>query len=292
MRRHRGASWALLAGLLAMTTAFAVISAEKAPRPKDERDHVMRYHAYHVLVTTEDAAKKVRARIVAATKGRKGHTLEALGSTARELSADGDTASKGGDLGRVLEGTFDERFEQAVLALEPGTLSAPFSSEFGWHVAFLTEKRAVPVSLLCGPAQTLESGDVARITVELGPSWRGPAADLRGTVMYLRAAPSPRGENLRDVTLHREVPHAVLVPAHDPPACYRSSRTRFIADCGRQRLAGRGADYFEARAGAGTIVDGIEDAKTLDDADFDPVPASGGARQVYDAACQSEPNAW
>lgn len=292
MRRHAAVPSTLLVGLLAMTTALSAFSAETPGRPKDERDQVTRYHAYHVLVASEDAAKKVRARIVTDSKGTKEKTLGALNSAARELSVDGDSASKGGDLGRVLEGTFDERFEQAVLALEPGTLSAPFSSEFGWHVAFLAEKRAVPVSLLCGPAQTLESGDVARITVELGPSWRGPAGDLRGTVTYLRAEPSTRGGTLREVTLHREVPHAVLVPASDPPTCYRSTRTRFVADCGRDRLAGRGADYFDARAAGGKIVDAIEDPKTLVDADFDPVPARGGARQVYDAACQAEPNAW
>jgi hypothetical protein len=285
-RRHE----AVLAGLSALLLGAACAAAE--PRPKDERDQVTRYHAYHVLVPTQAQAVTARARIVAAARGAKDRTIEALRQTARELSADADSASRGGDLGRVLEGTFSERFERAVLALEPGTLSAPFASEFGWHVVYLAEKRAIPVSLVCGPPQALESGDVARITVELGPSWRGPAADRSGTVTFLLAESSDRGAAFRHVTLHRELPHAVLVPARDPPACYRSMRTRFVADCGRERLAGRGEDYFEARAARGTVVDAIEDDPTLEDADFDPVPAHGGARQVYDAVCQSDPGAW
>lgn len=276
----------------AMLLSGACVAAEE-PRPKDERDEVTRYHAFHVLVPNEDAAKKARARIVTDTKGNKKRTLQALNGVAREASADKETAPRGGDLGRVLEGTFEERFEKAVLALEPGALSAPFESEYGWHVVYLAEKRAIPVSLLCGAAQALEAGDVARITVELGPAWRGPAADLKGTVSFLRAESSERGPGLREATLHRELPHAVLVPARDPPACYRSMRTRFVVDCGRERLAGLSEEYFDERAAKGNVVDAIvEKKKTLDDADFETVPARGGARQIYDEVCQSRPDVW
>jgi hypothetical protein len=281
--------------LLAMVMTLSMVAAVRAAdttRPKDERDQVTRYHVYHVLTQTEDAAKKAHARIVAASKGNRNKTLSALKETAREMSIDGGTSTKGGDLGRVLEGTFDERFEHAVLALEPGTLSAPFAAEFGWHVVYLAEKRTIPVSLVCGPRQSLESGDVARVAIELGPRWRGPAADMSGTVSFLQVAPSTRGEGFRDVTLHRELPHAVLVPAREPPACYRSARIRFTADCGRRRMAIQGSDYFDARAAGGTVVESIEDRKSLEDSDFEAVPAKGGARQVYDAACDSEPAAW
>jgi hypothetical protein len=282
---------ALLAATITLASAVGAHAADTT-RPKDERDQVTRYHAYHVLTQTEDAAKKAHARILAAIKGHKDRTLSALKVAAREMSIDSGTATQGGDLGRVLEGTFDERFEHSVLALEPGTLSAPFAAEYGWHVVYLAEKRAIPVSLVCGPRQGLESADVARVTIELGPSWRGPAADFSGIVSFLRASPSTRGAGFRDVTLHRELPHAVLVPAREPPACYRSARIRFTADCGRQRLAIQGSDYFDARAAGGTMVESIEDKQSLEDADFEAVPARGGARQIYDAACDSEPEAW
>ena len=281
----------LAAGVLALVVGGASVAAPEPPN-KDERDQVTRYHAYHVLVVSEDAAKAVRARIVAAGKGQKKRTLDAFLSTARELSGDTGSASRGGDLGRVLEGAFGERFERAVLALEPGTLSSPFETEFGWHVAYLAEKRVIPVSIVCGPAQPLETGDVARITVELGPNWLGPAADRTGTVSFLRGEKSARGDTFREVTLHSELPHAVLVPEREPPACYRSTRTRYVADCARERLAGMGIEYFDSRGGKGAVIDAVDVAATVGDADFDAVPARGGARQLYDAVCQNEPDRW
>ena len=287
----RVAAMAILAMVLTMPGA-AHAAETPAARDKDERDQVIRYHPYHVLVNSQDAAQKARARIVTASKGQKSRTLDALGQAARELSIDGDTSSKGGDLGRVLEGTFDERFEHAVLALEPGTLSPAFATEYGWHVVFLAEKQAIPVSLVCGPPQGLETDDVARLALELGQSWRGPAADMSGTITFLKITSSERGEKFRDVTLHREFPYAVLVPAAEPPACYRSARVRFVVDCGRQRVALHGADYFDARGAGGAIIEAVEEKKSLADSDFDAVPARGGARQVYDAACASQPESW
>ncbi|MCC2656220.1 MAG: PpiC-type peptidyl-prolyl cis-trans isomerase [Panacagrimonas sp.] len=281
----------LAAGVLVLVLGGASFSAPEPPN-KDERDQVTRYHAYHVLVVSQDAAKAVRARIVAASNGQKKRTLDAFQSTARELSGDTGSASRGGDLGRVLEGAFGERFERAVLALEPGTLSSPFETEFGWHVAYLAEKRVIPVSIVCGPAQPLETADVARITVELGTSWLGPAADRAGTVSFLRGEKSPRGDAFREVTLHTELPHAVLVPERDPPACYRSTRTRYVADCARERLAGIGIEYFDNRGAKGAVIDAVDVGATVGDADFDAVPARGGARQVYDAVCQSESDRW
>lgn len=47
----------------------------------------------------------VLAMLLAAGTGRPKQTLEALHGAARELSGDAETAPRGGDLGRVLEGT-------------------------------------------------------------------------------------------------------------------------------------------------------------------------------------------
>jgi hypothetical protein len=128
--------------------------------------------------------------------------------------------------------------------------------------------------------------------MKLGPRWLGPAADRSGTVSFLLAEPSARGDSFREVTLHRELPHAVLVPERDPPACYRSTRTRFIADCARERLAGIGLESFDNRGGEGAIIDAVDVDKTVGDADFEAVPAHGGSRQLYDAVCRSEPGRW
>lgn len=59
---------------------------------------------------------------------------------ARTHSQDG-TAVAGGDLGWFARGRMVPRFEQAVLALQPGELAGPVATEFGWHLIRLEAQR-------------------------------------------------------------------------------------------------------------------------------------------------------
>ncbi len=91
--------------------------------------------ARHILVKTEDEAKDLIAQI----KG---------GADFNELakkSADGPSAHTGGDLGYFSRGQMVKAFEDAAFALEPGQISAPVKSEFGWHVIKVEDKRSRPV---------------------------------------------------------------------------------------------------------------------------------------------------
>jgi peptidyl-prolyl cis-trans isomerase D len=53
---------------------------------------------------------------------------------AAALSDDENTRARGGEIGFVSEGLFDEAFAGAALALEEGQLSEPVRSASGWHV--------------------------------------------------------------------------------------------------------------------------------------------------------------
>ncbi|MBI5055985.1 MAG: peptidylprolyl isomerase [Nitrospirae bacterium] len=86
--------------------------------------------AGHILVDTEDQAKKIYARI------KKG---ERFADLAKSLSKDTGSAQKGGDLGYFAHGQMVPEFEQAVLKLKPGEVSGPVKTRFGYHIIQLTD---------------------------------------------------------------------------------------------------------------------------------------------------------
>ncbi|RJQ43481.1 MAG: peptidylprolyl isomerase [Nitrospiraceae bacterium] len=86
--------------------------------------------ASHILIDTEDQAKKISDRI------KKGENFSKL---AESLSNDKGSASKGGDLGFFGRGQMVPEFEQAVLSLKPGEVSEPVKTRFGYHIIKLTD---------------------------------------------------------------------------------------------------------------------------------------------------------
>jgi peptidyl-prolyl cis-trans isomerase SurA len=64
---------------------------------------------------------------------------------ARQYSEDG-TAAKGGELGWVNPGDTVPDFEKAMNELQPGQVSAPVRSPFGWHLIQVLERRSQDMS--------------------------------------------------------------------------------------------------------------------------------------------------
>ncbi len=60
---------------------------------------------------------------------------------ARTNSDDRTSALEGGDLGWVQRGKMVPEFEEVMLAAEIGEISAPFESEFGFHILQVLDKR-------------------------------------------------------------------------------------------------------------------------------------------------------
>ena len=89
-------------------------------------------HARHILVETEDEAKAVEDEL------KKGADFAEL---AKKKSKD-PGASDGGDLGFFTKDQMVPEFSAVAFALEPGKISDPVKSQFGWHVIKVEEKRS------------------------------------------------------------------------------------------------------------------------------------------------------
>ncbi|MDD1621090.1 MAG: peptidylprolyl isomerase [Methylococcaceae bacterium] len=92
------------------------------------------YKARHILVKTEDEAKKLIAEL------EKGGDFTAL---AKKHSID-PMGSEGGDLGWFTSDRMVAPFSEAVIALENGKFTKqPVQTQFGWHVILREDSRAL-----------------------------------------------------------------------------------------------------------------------------------------------------
>ena len=84
------------------------------------------YKARHILVETEDQAKKIIADL------KKGAKFEDL---AKKQSKDPGSGANGGDLDWATASSYVPEFAEAMIKLKKGeTSQQPVKSQFGWHV--------------------------------------------------------------------------------------------------------------------------------------------------------------
>src|ERR1700736_3757385 len=108
--------------------AMKKVYEEAAKQIADEHE----VHARHILVESEDEAKAVADEL------KKGADFAEL---AKKKSKD-PGASDGGDLGFFTKDQMVPEFSNVAFALEPGKISDPVKSQFGWHIIKVEEKRS------------------------------------------------------------------------------------------------------------------------------------------------------
>ena len=106
-----------------------------------EKTVILQHKVRHILIKptqvrtekeAEEMISEIRADIIA------GASFEEM---ARKYSEDIGSALSGGDLGWSLPGQFVPEFEQAMNNVALNDVSAPFMSQFGWHILQVTERR-------------------------------------------------------------------------------------------------------------------------------------------------------
>jgi parvulin-like peptidyl-prolyl isomerase len=91
----------------------------------------------HILVETKAEAASVYRRVRDATEAR-------FVALARKVSTEPGAAESGGELGSAPATQYVPEFANAAVALEPGEISRPVQTQFGWHVIFLVDKEVTP----------------------------------------------------------------------------------------------------------------------------------------------------
>lgn len=89
------------------------------------------YNAAHILVETEEEALAIKADLEGGAN---------FATTAKEKST-GPSGPNGGSLGWFGQGAMVPSFEEAVVGLDVGAVSAPVQTKFGWHLIILNETR-------------------------------------------------------------------------------------------------------------------------------------------------------
>ncbi len=98
--------------------------------------------ARHILIRVapgEDDTK-AKARIEAIRQEIESGKLD-FKAAAEKYSQDRGSAAKGGDLGFFARGRMVKSFENAAFALEPGQMSDPVRSPYGWHLILVDAKK-------------------------------------------------------------------------------------------------------------------------------------------------------
>jgi peptidyl-prolyl cis-trans isomerase C len=96
-----------------------------------DADPVQEVRAGHILVETEEKALELKAQLDAGAD---------FATLAAENGTDG-TATQGGDLGWFAHSEMVPEFADAAFAMEPGAVSDPVQTSFGWHLIRMDEKR-------------------------------------------------------------------------------------------------------------------------------------------------------
>ena len=100
----------------------------------------------HILILVDDTTDEASALQQIEAAAERLANGEEFAVLATELSQDPGSAALGGDLGMMTKGSFDSAFEEGLWALEePGEVSEPVRSEFGYHLIQLKEIDTVEV---------------------------------------------------------------------------------------------------------------------------------------------------
>ena len=151
------------------TVKEAVTEAD-AKRLYDEQVKLLKpeeeVKARHILVESEDKAKEIAEKIA--------HGAD-FAEMAKQYSKDPGTKDDGGALGYFSRGQMVPQFEEAAFKLEPGDVSDPVETQFGWHLIQVEDKRQRKPPEFDAIKDRLLASMIHRKAQEIAASLRGKA---------------------------------------------------------------------------------------------------------------------
>lgn len=109
-------------------------------RGGQERVLELQTRSRHILLTTNEVVDDDTVRSRLEDFRERVEAGESFADIAKLESEDPASAVRGGELGWNPPGTFVPQFEEVLAQLEPGEISEPFRSPFGWHIILLEER--------------------------------------------------------------------------------------------------------------------------------------------------------
>ena len=110
-------------------------------RRGNERQMIRQTRARHILIALDDLTDDTGARRQLSVLRERIVNGQDFGELARTHSDDSGSASKGGELGWIDPGNTIPVFERMMDSLDPGAISEPFKSQYGWHIVQVLERR-------------------------------------------------------------------------------------------------------------------------------------------------------
>ncbi|MGA0539864.1 peptidylprolyl isomerase [Neotabrizicola sp. VNH66] len=125
-----------LSGIVINEVASAAVTDEALQAAYDAKytnaPPIKEYNAAHILVDSKEKADELKKQL------DEGADFAEL---AKANSLDTGSGAAGGELGWFGLGMMVKPFEDAVVAAEPGKVTDPVQSDFGWHLVLVKETR-------------------------------------------------------------------------------------------------------------------------------------------------------
>ncbi|HET8700773.1 MAG TPA: peptidylprolyl isomerase [Nitrococcus sp.] len=110
-------------------------------RREGKRHIVTQTHVRHILIETNAVVSDQDARMRLESLRKRIENGASFAALAKANSDDPTSAAQGGDLGWIDPGRMVDSFEQVMNSLQPGEISQPFRTRFGWHIVQVLGRR-------------------------------------------------------------------------------------------------------------------------------------------------------
>ncbi len=129
----------ILANIVVEKLLAEKVTDENIQRMYDEQQSLQgkaeQVRARHIVVETEKLALELKELL------ETGGDFSAL---AKEFSIDQSTRDLGGDLGYFSANAMEDVISSTAFALDKGSISEPFKTQYGWHILQTVDRRAMP----------------------------------------------------------------------------------------------------------------------------------------------------